>query len=381
MMHKQPMRVVVAMDSFKGSVTSTEAGNAVARGVLAARADADVTVLDVADGGEGTVAALASVPGVQTLTCAVRDMRGALRDIPYVLWGETVIVESASVLGLPLLAHDEHGVVDPTSPEIATSLPLGQLMRAVIKEHAPRTVMVGLGGTGTTDGGTGMLAGLGGLVRDADGHAIDPADGNPLLRNAASVELPDLGGVTVQGLTDVRAPLRGPAGAARMFGPQKGAQAAMVEQLEAAMAVWEAALPAGVGETPGAGAAGGLGAAVLALSGHLTSGSEWVLENAGAHVWADADVVFTGEGHIDEQSAWGKVPHGVGVVARRHGAPVIVALGGAVGTESLDGIDAVLPIHQRPLPLAEAMNPAVTEQALTRLARQVTALVATAHAR
>ncbi|WP_236683707.1 glycerate kinase [Demequina flava] len=369
------MRVVVAMDSFKGSVGSADAGRAVARGVKRALADAHVSILTVADGGEGTIDAMASVPGAQRLTIATQDLLGRPIEAAYVLVGNTVIVESASVLGLPLLDHGLDGTVDQTSPMRATSLPLGVVMRAVIDAHAPTAVMVGLGGTGTTDGGTGLVVGLGGVVRDSAGVSLDPADGNPLLRGAASVELPNLGNVAIRGLTDVRAPLRGDSGAARMFGPQKGAEPAMVERLEGAMATWEAEVGGRIGATPGAGAAGGIGAALLALGGDLVSGSEWILEFAGADVWDGADLVFTGEGHIDAQSALGKVPHGVGVVARRHGSPVVVALGGAVGTDTLDGVDAVLPIHTQPLPLAEAMKPDVTEHALAHAARQVAAIV------
>lgn len=376
-----PLRAVVAMDSFKGSVGSRQAGEAVAEGIRQTRADAVVTVLEVADGGEGTVEALRDVDGARLAAVDGMTVAGTRVEVPYIVMGDTVVIESATVIGLPMLGHDAHGRVDADSPRAATSQPLGALIRAVIERERPNRVMIGLGGTGTTDGGTGMIVGLGGTLRDALGESIDPARGNPLLQGVVSVDLPDLGDVALAALTDVRSPLRGPTGAARMFGPQKGATPSMVESLESAMRVWRDALNPSVADLPGAGAAGGVGAALAAVGGRLINGAQWVLETAGGDYWAQTDLVFTGEGRIDSQSAMGKVPSGVAAVARRHGAPAVVALGGAVSTRSLEGIDAILPIHTQPRPLSEAMQPQVTLAALRHTAAQATALFSLSSAR
>jgi glycerate kinase len=363
------------MDSFKGSIGSADAGAAVARGVLAADPHAWVTVIATADGGEGTLDALATVHGARRARVAATDLLGRPVTADYVILGDSIIIESASVLGLPLLPQTPQGKPDPASPRVATSLGLGLLARALIDEHQPRRLVIGLGGTGCSDGGTGMIVGLGGTVLDAEGTPIDPREANPVLRGACAVRLPDLGGVEVIGLTDVTAALTGPTGAAHVFAAQKGADQVTVGELEDGLQAWGHALGVGVAAQPGAGAAGGIGAALAALGGELHSGVEWILDAEAPLAFERADMVFTGEGRIDTQSSMGKVPDGVAQRAVRQGARTVVALAGSVEAgASVPGIDSVFPIHSSPVTLAEAMDPAVTARALENTARQVTAL-------
>lgn len=371
-----PLRVVCALDSFKGSLTSREACEAVRTGALRADPDASVAVAPIADGGEGTVDALAvrgtlvEVPGI--------DLLGQPMPAPIAVLGDTAVIESASVAGI--------GRLPAIAPDVArrvSTAGLGLLARDALTLPGVTRVLVGLGGTGSTDGGIGFLLGLGARAWDASGEPI-PADGsrgNPLLRRPARVELPTIP-ADIVGLADVTSPLLGPTGAARMFGPQKGADATLVDELESAMEAWAVALAdagADVAGLPGAGAAGGLGAAVLALGGTLEPGLARIAAEVGlAQTLADADLVFTGEGRIDAQTAMGKAPAEVArlAVASASGErPVVVALAGAVDAQPGGDIDAALPIHSVPRTLAEAMDPAVAAAELEATAERATRLV------
>ncbi|MFW7413703.1 glycerate kinase [Demequina sp. SO4-18] len=370
-----PLRVAVAVDSFKGSLTSAEAGRAIARGITERIADAQVTVVPMADGGEGTVDALCHLPGAVRGQSEGTDLRGRACTVPHVRIGDAVVVESASLLGLPLLQAGPDGRPDPSSPWHATSYGLGLHLRALIEAHAPERLVVGLGGTGCTDGGAGLIVGLGGSITDAAGVPLHPEDGNPVARGAAHWTPPDLGGVELVGLTDVSSPLLGRTGAARLFGPQKGADAEVVEVLERGMRLWSHALGGRASSVPGAGAAGGLGAALAALGAPLVPGASWLLDACGPAVFAAVDLVITGEGRIDSQTALGKVPQTVATTARRAGTPVVVALAGAIEPGvAVAGVDALLSIHTQPRTLAEAMDPEVARAALTSVAGQVAAL-------
>ncbi|WP_159451259.1 glycerate kinase [Demequina sp. NBRC 110054] len=373
-------RIVVAMDSFKGSVTSAEANGAVRAGALRAAPEASVTAVAVADGGEGTLAALAA--SGRTRSADAVDLLGRHTEAPYVALDDAVAVESASTVGLTLL--------DEPSPETARrahSFGLGlQVRRAALATDAHR-VLIGLGGTGTTDGGIGMLLALGARIRTADGATLEGTaeipSGNPLLLRPVQVDLPRPRALLL-GLSDVSTPLLGPRGAARLFGPQKGADAALVEELERAMKGWAAALAcagADVASSPGAGAAGGLGAAVLALGGELTPGLDRVFAETGAGAaLAEADLVITGEGCLDAQTAEGKATAAIARLAARgrgDGGARVVALAGSVAAEphTLAGIglaDAIA-IHEQGLPLARAMDRATTLAALERAATRAVA--------
>ena len=282
----------------------------------------------------------------------------------------TAAVEAARTIGLALV-----GTVDASVPPVASSAGLGEHLAHALSSGAGR-VLVGLGGSACTDGGTGMLRALG-----ADITSDTP---NPLWGFTAldPESLPDLSRVVV--LSDVTNPLLGTSGAAWVFGPQKGATAAQVAHLEERMARWAEALEhtgRRVADRPGAGAAGGIGAALLACGATLVSGFDEVAHVTGLdRAVAEADLVLTGEGSVDAQTAMGKAPAGVARLARASGA-LVVALGGRVERPALDAFDAVFSIHGRPRPLAEALDPALTAAELSATAAEVVRLVVAARAR
>ncbi|CAI9403546.1 Glycerate 3-kinase [Nocardioides sp. T2.26MG-1] len=373
--------MVAALDSFKGSLDSAAAGWAVRDGVLAADPTAAVVVHAVADGGEGTLAALLGGGGrevpVDTVDAIGRPVTAAIGLLDHD-GRRTAVVEAARTIGLAGV-----GVVDSALPPRASSYGVGLQVRAALELGVDR-VLVALGGTASTDGGAGMLAALGAELVDATGRRLDPADGNPLWHGAllgpGSLPATD---AELCVLTDVRNPLAGVDGAATVFGPQKGATPEQVRLLEGRMTAWARSLgdaaPGPIATVPGAGAAGGLAAALLALGARLEPGFARVAAEtdlAGALV--GADLVVTGEGSLDAQTAWGKTPAGVARLARAAGA-VVVALGGRVERPTAGGLfDAVLPIHSRPRPLSEAMDPAVTADELAATAGEVVRLVTAA---
>lgn len=370
------MKVVAAVDSFKGSLDSAAAGRAVRDGVLSADRDAEVVVRPVADGGEGTLAALLAGGGrevsVETVDALGRPMTAAI-GLLETGGGRTAVVEAARTIGLA-----DVGTVDAALPPRASSYGVGLQVRAALDLGVDR-ILVALGGTASTDGGAGLLAALGAELADAGGRPVDGARGNPLWHGARlrPGSLPALG-VELVALTDVRNPLTGPDGAAAVFGPQKGATPEQVAVLDERMVAWARTLASGpIAAVSGAGAAGGLGAALLALGGTLEPGFARVAaETALAAALVGADLVVTGEGSLDAQTGWGKTPAGVARLAREAGA-VVVAVGGRV--ERPAGLfDAVLPVHSRPRTLAEAMDPAVTAAELAATAAEVMRLMAAA---
>ncbi len=369
------MRVVAAFDSFKGSLTSRQAGEAAAAGVRAAVPGAEVVVVGVADGGEGLVDALLVAEGGREVVVEAVDPFGRPVRAGYALLADgTAVVEAARTIGLDLV-----GPVDPTVPLRASSYGLGLQLAAVLASGAPR-VLVGLGGSATTDGGTGLLAALGARLSTG---SLSPGAGNLLPTVTAVDALPDLRRVEV--LTDVTSPLLGPTGAARLFGPQKGADPTQVALLETAMAGWAHLLAGAAGRTlaevveaPGSGAAGGLGAALLACGAPLVPGFARVAALVGlAEALLGADLVLTGEGSFDAQSALGKGPVGVADLARRLGVPVVVLAGrvehplGPVAEK----VDAAFGIHPAVLPLADALDPVTAAAHLRATAGEVARLV------
>ena len=368
-----PLRIVIALDSFKGSVTSAQACAAVREGVLRAAPDALVTMSPIADGGEGTLEALASRGRHGTVDTI--DVLGRPLNAAYLVIGDTAVIESATTVGLGLL--DE---VSPASARRAHSYGLGLQLARVVERERPSVILVGLGGTGCTDGGTGALLALGARMWDVSGKELFPGqrvlDVNPLLARPARVLLPWAVSLEIIGLADVDSPLLGTAGAAQMFGPQKGADDALVAELEYAMEGWAAALReagAPVAGTPGAGAAGGLGAAILALGGSIQPGLERIVAETGmGPALTDADLVITGEGSLDIQTARGKAPEAIARLAKSGArTPMVVALAGRIEGDDHGAIDATFCIHPGPRPLAEAMNPAVTLAELAATAERV----------
>ncbi len=312
------MRVLLAPDCFGGTLTAVEAAEAMAAGWRAARPGDDLVLRPLSDGGPGF---LDVMPGVlHELT--VEDPLARPVPAAFRLDGTTAYVESAQACGLHLLAAQER---DPTT---TTTYGVGQLVRAAAGAGAARVVL-GLGGSATNDGGAGMLAALGVRREDAAGERLAPG-GLALARAARLVGAPYP--VVLVAATDVDAPLLGPHGASRAFGPQKGASPEEVLALEAALEHWADLLEARVGvrvrDLAGAGSAGGLGAAVLALGGTRVPGVELVAEAVGlADAVRGADLVVTGEGAFDFSSLRGKVVSGVAAWAAEHARPCLVLAG------------------------------------------------------
>jgi glycerate kinase len=335
------MRVLVAPNAFAGTLTAAEAGEAIANGWRRRRPDDRVTVVPVADGGPGTVAALAARGSVRSVL--VEDAFGRRTEAEWLLLDDgTAIVESATACGRHL----------GTDPLAATSAGVGELVCAALAEGV-RRVVVGVGGTATTDGGAGLAATLGAWLLDASGHPVGPGGG--ALSGLERIDLSDLdprlGSTDVVVAADVDNPLGGPEGAARAFAPQKGATPDDVDALEAALsryvAVVERDVPGaeGVGARPHAGAGGGIGAGLMAFCGASAGfGAALVLDLlALSKRVALADVVVTGEGSFDWQSLRGKAPAAVARLAQKEAIPCVVLAGQVeVGRRELAtaGIDA-----------------------------------------
>lgn len=379
------MRVLVAPDSFGGALDSVGVAEAIATGWRTARPEDVVLPVPMADGGEGTLAAVAAALGERAVrrSAMVHDPLGRAVRADWLLLdeGRTAFIEMAAASGLARLAEGER---TPASALIASTRGTGELLLAAL-DAGVTSVVLGLGGSATTDGGAGMLSALGARFLDASGGELPP--GGAALARLARIDAggldPRLRGVEVVVASDVTNPLTGAAGAAAVYGPQKGANAAAVTELDAALAVFGAAAEAttdrAVVDVAGAGAAGGTGTALLAFTGvALRPGfavvAELVRLPAGL---AEADLVITGEGRADEQTLAGKTAMGVAQLARDADVPVVLLCGGlGPGAELLERaglFDLVQPIPDRPMPLAEAM--ADTERLLVnaaeRLARSV----------
>ena len=371
------MKLVVAMDSFKGSLTARQACDAVARGLVTALPGAEVVTLPMADGGEGTTDAVTEAVGGEWVPSVVTGPLPETSVSAGFAWlersGPGAFVEMARASGLELLRADQ---LDPLR---ATTLGTGELVARSL-ERGARRVWLAIGGSATVDGGTGVARALG--WRFVDGSGEDVGLGGGGLERIAHIvppERPLRREATFEVLCDVENPLLGPSGAARVFGPQKGATPEMVERLEAGLAkladVIELELGGDVRSIPGGGAAGGLGAGAVAFLGAtLVSGVEAVMEAVGLDgALRGADWVVTGEGSFDEQSLGGKVVSGVTARAKRHGCRVAV-LAGTVrlepGRVAEAGIDAVAASAPHDLELAQALARAgeLLESAAARLA-------------
>lgn len=385
---RRPRRVLLAIDSFKGSVSSAQAEAAVAEGVRRVWPDAQVSALPLADGGEGTLDAVATCGG-ELSTCEAAGPLGDRVSARMLVDGEreSAVIEMAEAAGIGYSPCTESAAL------AASTYGVGELMLRAVRGGA-KTIYIGLGGSVTNDGGAGMLQALGAHVVDKRGCNIAP--GLAGLEHVASIDLAPalraLNGARVVVLSDVENPLVGRRGALAVFGGQKGLPTDDDEVLrrydswmvgygrlldaaitgaraQGLLRVPEGARTFGsVLGVPGAGAAGGLGAALLALGAELRSGVETVLDLIGFDERVrDADLVITGEGNMDEQSAAGKAPVGVARRAKRYGKPVVAVVGGRA--DSLDavygqGVDLVLPVCRRPMDLEQALDP---QEATTNL--------------
>lgn len=385
---RRPRRVLLAIDSFKGSVSSAQAEAAVAEGVRRVWPDAQVAALPLADGGEGTLDAIAARGG-ELVTCEVAGPLGDLVSARMLVdvERESAVIEMAEAAGIGYSPCTE------LSALAATTYGVGELMLRAVRAGA-KTIYIGLGGSATNDGGAGMLQALGARLVDECGCNIAP--GLAGLEHVVSIDLAPalraLNGARVVVLSDVENPLVGRRGALAVFGGQKGLPTDDAEALHkcdswmvgygrlldtAIARAWAQGLlcaPEGtrtfgsVLGVPGAGAAGGLGAALLALGAELRSGVETVLDLVGFDERVrDADLVITGEGNMDEQSAAGKAPVGVARRAKRYGKPAVAVVGGrAINLDAVceQGIDLVLPICRKPMDLEQALDP---QEATTNL--------------
>lgn len=364
-------RYLCAPDSFKESLTAMEAARAMAQGIENADHDAEVRCLPMADGGEGTARALVDATGGSMRAVPVHDPLGRPVEGHFGLLadGTTAVVETAEASGLALLEAKER------NPLIASSYGTGELMLAAVRSGAKR-IIVGLGGSATNDAGAGLLQALG--VRLLDKNGNDLAHGGAALANLTTIDIstmdPALKNVAITAACDVTNPLTGPTGASAVFGPQKGASKDDVATLDAALAhfaqVIDSQLGVAVNDVPGAGAAGGIGAALKGfLNAEFRPGIAIVIEQSGLDAAAQwADVVFTGEGSIDFQTKFGKTPAGVAETAKRHGKPVI-AVAGHIGT-GIDelhevGIDAVFGIAPGAASLSELLADAAANVTCT----------------
>lgn len=385
---RRPRRVLLAIDSFKGSVSSAQAEAAVAEGVRRVWPDVEVRALPLADGGEGTLDAVAACGG-EVVACEVAGPLGDRVSARMLVDGEreSAVIEMAEAAGIGYSPCTESAAL------AASTYGVGEFMLRAVRAGA-KTIYIGLGGSATNDGGAGMLQALGAHLVDECGCNIAP--GLAGLEHVASIDLAPalrvLGGARVVALSDVENPLVGRRGALAVFGGQKGlptGDAEVLRRYDSWMVGYGCLLDAAIARAraqgllrapegartfgsvlgvPGAGAAGGLGAALLALGAELRSGVETVLDLVGFDERVrDADLVITGEGNMDEQSAAGKAPVGVARRAKRYGKPVVAVVGGRA--DNLDavyerGVDLVLPVCRRPMPLDQALDP---QEATTNL--------------
>ncbi|HKO33603.1 MAG TPA: glycerate kinase [Candidatus Limnocylindria bacterium] len=380
-MSDRPLRVVVAPDSFGGALASPGVADAIAAGWTRARPSDILDLAPMADGGEGTLEALSvalgdraerrSVPTVDALGRPVSADWLLIDD------GEAAFVEMATASGLARLAVEER---TPANARVASSRGTGDLLRAALDAGA-RSIALGLGGSATTDGGSGMLVALGARLLDESGEELPP--GGAALARLARIEVGGLdhrlGEVAMMVASDVTNTLCGPAGAAATYGPQKGCDEWAVQELDRALLHWgqavEQASGRSVADQPGAGAAGGTTSALLGFTNAvIRPGVEVVAEAVGlTELLAAADLVITGEGQADEQTLSGKAAMGVAALARGNATPVILLCGGlGPGAAALDASGAfavVQPIADRPMRLAASMRD--TERLLANAAERV----------
>ena len=375
------MKVTVAIDSFKGSLSSIEAGQAAKAGVLLAFPDAQVTVLPMADGGEGTTSAIVSAVGGELLTVSVTDPLGRPIKVRYgyIQATQTAVIEMAETSGITLIAENER------DPMRATTYGTGELIKDAILRGCRRFI-IGIGGSATNDGGVGMLEALGFAFLDADGNPI--GKGAEGLMHLAEIRrdkvLPELWECSFTVACDVTNPLCGEQGCSAVYGPQKGAVAEQITKMDRWLARYaeltKAINPNAEPEYPGAGAAGGMGFALRSyFNAELTSGASLVMDEIGLEAAiADADIVITGEGRLDGQSAMGKVPYAVAKIAKKYDKTVI-AFSGVVSedAEALNacGIDAFFPILRKLTTLEEAMCKELAAENLRKAVAQVFNLI------
>ena len=379
------MKVVVAIDSLKGSLSSLEAGQAIKEGVQVVYPEADVVVRPLADGGEGTVEALAIGMGGELVHV---NVTGPLGDAVTAEYGilkadetrpKTAIIEMSAAAGITLVPDEKR------NPMHTTTYGVGELIKDAI-DNGCRHFIVGIGGSATNDGGIGMLQALGYDFLDKDGAPV--GYGGAGLQSIASIQaenvLPELKECTFRVACDVTNPLCGPMGSSAIYGPQKGATPEMVKELDEALLHYAELSKETFDHAdrlyPGTGAAGGMGFAFLTYTNAvLESGIKIVLEETGLEdEMKDADFVITGEGRLDSQTALGKAPIGVAHLAKKHDKKVLAFAGCLTpdaGVCNENGIDAFFPILRRVITVQEAMEKENARENMIRSVEQVFRLI------
>lgn len=376
------MKILIAPDSFKENLSAKEVAQAIERGIKRVDENIQTSIVPMADGGEGTVESLVEATDGQIINVKVKDP--LMRDIDsyYGVLGDrkTAVIEMAATSGLALLEKDERNPMD------TTSFGTGQLIKYAIEEGY-KDIIIGIGGSATNDGGAGMLMALGAKLLDANGEDIGL--GAKGLGKLKSIDLynfhEDIKDCNFVVACDVDNPLVGKRGASYVFGPQKGADEHMVKILDANLEnfgkVVEDTLGISLLQYPGAGAAGGMGAALLAfLDAELERGIDIVIEATQLErKIMDSNLVITGEGKIDGQTQFGKTPYGIATLAKKYNKPVI-AIAGGIGEDASvlyeKGIDSIFSIVNKPMTLEEAMvhGESLLEDTAERIIRALIAI-------
>lgn len=375
------MKVVIAIDSFKGSLSSVQAGNAINEGVKNVFDNADVHISPLADGGEGTTEALVSALKGEIVSLSVHNPLAEEIIAEYGIIPETntAVIEMAAAAGLTLIEKERR------NPLYTTTYGVGEMIGDAI-ERGYRNFIIGVGGSATNDGGVGMLQALGFEFLDSEGDSI--VFGAEGLSDLAEIRtenaMPELSECRFYIACDVENPLCGEKGASAVYSPQKGADSEDIEKMDKWLSDYakltKTVFPDSDPDYPGAGAAGGLGFAFLSyLGGELKSGVELVVNETNLEQYIkNADIIITGEGRLDGQSSMGKAPVGVAKLAKKYGKTVI-AFAGCVTDEAIEcnnlGIEAFFPILRTPCTIEKAMDCDYAYENLKRTAEQVFRLI------
>lgn len=357
-----PSKIVVAPDSFKHSLSASKVAEHIKTGILKANPNAEVMAIPMSDGGEGLVNALVDATNGKTITAAVNDPLGRSVKSFFGLLGDgqTAAIEMAAASGIELITEGER------DPWITSTYGTGQLIREALDQGC-KNIIIGIGGSATNDGGAGMAQALGIKLLDKNGHEIGSGGGE--LKNLAEIDISGidkrLKNCKITAACDVTNPLTGKNGASLVYGSQKGGSEDVLKELDKNLDHYATIIRRDLGidvvDVPGSGAAGGLGAGLLAfLNAELISGFDVVKEvvNLEQHI-ANCDLVISGEGQIDSQSFYGKTPMGVAQVAKKYDKPVILIAGSiGEGIEKLydENVDAVFSIVNKPMSLKEAIE-------------------------
>ena len=376
-----PMKkAVLAIDSFKGCLTSAEAEAAAAEGVHAALPECEVIRIPVADGGEGMLDVLIAATHGKSISVQAHGPLMELREARYGISGDgqTAFIEMAAISGLPLVAPKKR------NPMQTTTFGTGELIRDALQRGC-RHFIIGLGGSATNDAGLGMLRALGFRFPDKTGNVS--GYGGQMMGKVDSIDTssvhPLLSGCTFTAACDVRNPFYGTDGAVYVFAPQKGADATMIEALDAGMRHLAAVIFRTTGKDisscPGAGAAGGMGGSLSAfLNAELKPGIQLLLEMQNfAEQIKDADLIITGEGKSDRQTVMGKVPYGILTEARKQHIPVVLIAGGIEDTDILTrtGFHGIFSITPSPVALEQAMQPEFARMNIRRTVEQICRII------